>query len=84
MFRLTKASISHSNLSTMVTCEHVSIALSSTYLNLISGDEEPRYPGRSRLTAPGPAAPEDSEVGIASPGAVLPGIPRPVPHTPKS
>jgi hypothetical protein len=84
IFRPTEASISHNNLSVMVTCELMNSTTSSTYLQWIGGSGELMEPGRNSPVALGPVVPKDSGVGIASPRAALLGIPRPVPHTTKS
>jgi hypothetical protein len=59
MFRPTKANVSHSNLSTMVTYQHRNFTSSSTYLQSIGGSQEPGKPCRSSPVAPGPATLED-------------------------
>jgi hypothetical protein len=84
MFWLTETNISRSELSAMVTYEHVNSMLSSTFLQLIGGGGEPGEPGRSSPTTPGPATFDDSGTGIASPEVVLLSILRPTPRTIKS
>jgi hypothetical protein len=73
MFLLMEANVSCSKLSTSVTYEHASAALSSTWLQSIGGNGEPgeldrSNPGTLRLVAP-----KDPGVGVASPGAMVQG-----------
>jgi hypothetical protein len=84
MLQQTEANVSHSNLSTTVTCEHANSVLSSTCLQSIVGGGEPEEPLRGNPATAGPMTSEDLGGAIASPGAVLPGIQRPVLCTTKS
>jgi hypothetical protein len=74
MFWQTEANVSHNSLSASVTCEHVSAALSSTYLQSMVGARKPGEPGRSNPDTSELVAHEDLGVLVVSPGAVLPGI----------
>jgi hypothetical protein len=84
MFWWTDATISCSNISMAVTCEHADSASSPTRLQLMGGGGEPREPGKYNLDIPRPTVLEDPGARAASPGATLLGMPTPVPRTTKS
>jgi hypothetical protein len=84
MFRWTEASVSCSNLSAAVTCEHTDSALSLTHLLLMGEGEEPREPDKYSPDIPGPMALKDLGARAVSPGATLLRMPAPTPHTTKS
>jgi hypothetical protein len=60
MLRWIEASVSCSNLFMVVTCEHADSASSSTRLQVMGGDEEPRELGKYSSDTPGPKVHEDS------------------------
>jgi hypothetical protein len=70
-----KVSVSCSNLFVVVTCEHADSASSSTRLQVMGGDEEPRELGKYSSDTPGPTR---------GPGATLPKTQAPVSRTTKS
>jgi hypothetical protein len=74
MFRQTEANVSYNSLSASVTCEHVSAALSSTYLQSMVGARKPGEPGRSNPDTSGLATLEDLGVVVVSLRAALPEI----------
>jgi hypothetical protein len=84
MFRLTEASISYSNLSAMVTCEHADSASSPTCLLFIGRGGKPREPDRCSLDTLGPTVSKDPWAGAALPSVALPGTLMPVPRFTKS
>jgi hypothetical protein len=68
MFRLTEASVSHSNLSMMVTYGHTNSVLSSTCLQLMGRSGEPGELTRSNPVAPGPRHPRTGGLELHSLG----------------
>jgi hypothetical protein len=68
----------------IVTYEHAYSALSSTWLQMIDGDEEPWGPDRSSPVIPGPPMPEDPRDGFALPRSLHPSMPGLAPRTTKS
>jgi hypothetical protein len=73
MLRPTEASVSCSNLSEAVTCEHVDSASSPTHLQSIGGGEKPREPDRGSPDTTGLEVPENPRVRAVSHGAALHG-----------
>jgi hypothetical protein len=63
MFQWTEASVSCNSFSTMVTCEHENSASSSTCLQSMGGNKEPREPYRCNPDIPGLTVLEDPRAG---------------------
>jgi hypothetical protein len=75
MFQLTEANVSCNSLSTSMTYEHMSIVLSSTYIQLIGGGRKVGEPDRRNPNTPRPTSLEDAGARVVSPRAALLGAP---------